>query len=74
MADGVLLVVESGHTRRDPAKRAVETLQQSGARLLGIVLNRMRSRDTYYSYSNRYYSTGPEKSQSRSSAATSSTT
>jgi capsular exopolysaccharide synthesis family protein len=36
--DGVLLVVDSGRTRRDAARRATEQLQRVGARLLGAVL------------------------------------
>jgi non-specific protein-tyrosine kinase len=36
--DGVLLVVESGRTRRDAARRANEQLQNVGARVLGVVL------------------------------------
>ncbi len=42
--DGTLLVVESDATTRDDARRAVEKLRQSGARLLGAVLNKAESR------------------------------
>jgi non-specific protein-tyrosine kinase len=36
--DGVLLVIRSGHTRRDTTERAKHNLEQVGARLLGAVL------------------------------------
>jgi len=41
-ADGVVLVVRSGHTRRPVALRAAELLRKSGIRILGAVLNRRR--------------------------------
>jgi len=56
--DGVVLVVDSGSTRRDLALRAVETLQKVGANLLGVALNRLtpRSGGYYYYYYYYYYS------------------
>lgn len=41
--DGVLLVVDSGRTRRDAARRANEQLQRVGARLLGAVLTNVKA-------------------------------
>ena len=41
--DGVLLVVDSGRTRRDPARRAHEQLQRVGARVLGVVLTNVKA-------------------------------
>jgi non-specific protein-tyrosine kinase len=41
--DGVLLVVDSGRTRRDTARRATEQLQRVGARLLGAVLTNVKA-------------------------------
>src|SRR5205823_123887 len=38
-ADGVVLVVSAGQTRRDAAQRAKQRLEKVGARLLGAVLN-----------------------------------
>lgn len=67
--DGVLLIIDSGQTRRDPALRAKETLEKAGARILGIVLNRVHAGNTYYSYNNKYYSSSGETSKTRSSAA-----
>jgi non-specific protein-tyrosine kinase len=40
--DGVLLVVDSGRTRRDTARRATDQLQRVGARLLGAVLTNVK--------------------------------
>lgn len=40
--DGLLLIVDSGRTRRDPAKRAKEQLDRVGARILGIVLTNVK--------------------------------
>ncbi|HET91383.1 MAG TPA: polysaccharide biosynthesis tyrosine autokinase [Chloroflexi bacterium] len=37
--DGVLLVVRAGHTRREHAQRAQETLERVHVRILGAVLN-----------------------------------
>ena len=53
--DGVLLVVDSGQTRRDSILRAKEALEQTGARVLGVVLNRVSRGHSYYSYSYKYY-------------------
>jgi Mrp family chromosome partitioning ATPase len=39
VVDGVLLIVDAGHTRRETALQAVYNLQQAGANLLGFVLN-----------------------------------
>jgi len=38
-ADGVIMVVSAGRTKRDAARRAKEQLERVGARLLGVVLN-----------------------------------
>ncbi|MSP11769.1 MAG: polysaccharide biosynthesis tyrosine autokinase [Chloroflexi bacterium] len=52
---GVLLVVDAGRTRTDMARRAKETLDQVGIKVLGVVLNKIGSRHggSYYYY---YYS------------------
>jgi len=51
--DGVLMVIRSGHTRRAAVKQAAADLAQGGARVLGIVLNRVspgwsKGYDYYY--------------------------
>lgn len=61
-ADGVLLVVSLGITPRDVAKAAKEQLIQVGARILGLVVNRMSGESGYYYYYyHRYYSLENEK-------------
>jgi protein-tyrosine kinase len=40
MADGVVLVLAANETRREAARRAKESLQQAGIKVLGAVLNR----------------------------------
>ena len=44
--DGVLLVLKAGHTRKRAAQQAVESLQQVGATVLGVVLNGVPTRST----------------------------
>lgn len=56
--DGVLLVVDAGHTRRDIAQRAKGALEQVGATLLGVTINKLRPMagyGYYYYYYYRYY-------------------
>ena len=57
--DGVMLVVDAGRTRRDSAIRAKNSLAHAGGRLLGVVLNRISSHDSYYYY--YYYSDSGKK-------------
>lgn len=48
--DGVLLVVDSGRTRRDPGRRAADQLQRVGARVLGAVLTNVKAEKTQADY------------------------
>jgi capsular exopolysaccharide synthesis family protein len=48
--DGVLLVVDSGRTRRDAARRAKEQLERVGARLLGVVLTNVKGEKAQADY------------------------
>lgn len=41
-ADGVVLVIQAGKVRREVVRRAVELLEETGAHVLGVVLNRRR--------------------------------
>ena len=54
--DGVLLVVRPGHTRRSLAQGASEKIKLAGARLIGVVLNRipLRGADYYAGKSHVY--------------------
>src|SRR5262249_33303193 len=42
VADGVILVVNAGSTRRDQIERARRILEQSKSKVLGFVLNRRK--------------------------------
>jgi capsular exopolysaccharide synthesis family protein len=49
LVDGVILVVDMTQTRRKDAQRAKEILSKVGARMLGVVLNRVQpSKSNYY--------------------------
>ena len=48
--DGVLLVLDVGMTRREVARRAVETLQHVKAPIVGALLNRVPTRGNRYYY------------------------
>jgi capsular exopolysaccharide synthesis family protein len=54
--DGVVFVIESGATVRGAVTRARKILQNVGANVLGIVLNKVDVRhDGYYGYNTHYY-------------------
>jgi non-specific protein-tyrosine kinase len=55
--DGVLLVLGSGSTRREVARRALEALRRVNTRIIGALLNRMplRGGGSYYYYYYYYY-------------------
>jgi len=56
--DGVILVLASGKVNNGNAQRAKELLDKVGAKILGVVLNKvdMKTSDYYY-----YYNNGSEK-------------
>ena len=58
--DGVLLVIRPGHTRQSLAKASMEHIKSVGARVVGVVLNRIPLRGADYyagkSYLFTYYS------------------
>ncbi len=47
-ADGVVFVIDSRHTRRRDARRAIEALRATGAPLLGFAFNRSNAKQTRY--------------------------
>ncbi|HUI89672.1 MAG TPA: polysaccharide biosynthesis tyrosine autokinase [Anaerolineales bacterium] len=53
--DGVILVVYPGHTQLGAALAAVEQMKRTGARILGVVLNRIPQKDSYYYSGYHYY-------------------
>jgi len=64
--DGVIQVVQAGHTRRDLVRQGRVVLEKVGARVLGPVLNRVSLSDLgYYSYYYYYgyYRDGRERDE-----------
>lgn len=49
-ADGVLVVAHSGHLARSELLHVLERLENAGAKVLGVVLNRTRPDDQRYDY------------------------
>ncbi|MFN8496834.1 MAG: polysaccharide biosynthesis tyrosine autokinase [Anaerolineae bacterium] len=69
MTSGVVLVVDAGRTRADAVERAKAILDQVQLRVVGVVLNKLRSRrgaGGYYHYY-YYYSQGGDKHRRRGS-------
>ncbi|MBI4787226.1 MAG: polysaccharide biosynthesis tyrosine autokinase [Chloroflexi bacterium] len=60
---GVVLVIDSGHTRTDVAQRTLETLQQTGAKVFGAVLNKLGTRRASGYYYHYYYYSSKDKSR-----------
>jgi succinoglycan biosynthesis transport protein ExoP len=65
--DGVLLVIRPGKTHIDAALATVEQLRRTGARLIGVVLNRISRHSGHYygnyRYSNYSYKNGLDKTR-----------
>jgi len=53
--DGVVLVVQPGHTHADAAFATVDQLQRVNARTVGVILNRIPRNSYYYGGYNQYY-------------------
>ena len=68
-ADGAMLVIESGKTRRESAPAPVERLLQADAKVLGTVLNKVPQKANgysyYYYYSHYYEGEGEGKERRR---------
>ena len=69
MVDGVLLVVNSGKSSRKVVARARKLLRDVGARIIGVVLNKVAAAgsNSYYYYSGYYshYHSAPEPEAER---------
>jgi polysaccharide biosynthesis transport protein len=64
MVDGVLLVVHSGKNSRKVVARARKLLQNVGARIIGVVLNKVESEsENSYYYGGYYQAAGEPESQ-----------
>nr|WP_226528051.1 CpsD/CapB family tyrosine-protein kinase [Metabacillus niabensis] len=50
LTDGVVLVVSSGKTEIDAAKKSKELLESAKAKILGVVLNNKKVQDSQYYY------------------------
>jgi Mrp family chromosome partitioning ATPase len=62
LADGIILVVQAGRTRSGEVRHVQEVLEAAHANLLGVVLNRARSRvNDYYTRTYGDDSTEPAK-------------
>jgi capsular exopolysaccharide synthesis family protein len=55
LADTILMVVKAGKTQREVAKRAVELIQDAGAKNIGLLVNNINNVLPYY-YNYKYYS------------------
>jgi capsular exopolysaccharide synthesis family protein len=49
-ADGVLLVIQSNKTQLNAATAMIEQLRRVGAHVVGVALNRINARNTFYYY------------------------
>ena len=56
MVDGVLLVVHGGKSSRHIVRRSKQLLQDVGAKIFGVVLNKVEIQSHDYYYYQRYYS------------------
>jgi len=61
LADGILLIVNCGETRKPAAAQAVERLTSVGGEVLGVVLNRLAPGGDSYYYYYYYYSYYPSE-------------
>ncbi|MBD3382593.1 MAG: polysaccharide biosynthesis tyrosine autokinase [candidate division Zixibacteria bacterium] len=52
--DGIALVVKAGATQQEVVTRAANLIEQSGSRLLGVILNNVKQALPYY-YNYKYY-------------------
>ena len=61
--DGVIVILRSGKTQTDAARRAKDVLSGINANILGVVLNKINIRNEYgpYSYYNKYYQSYEEE-------------
>jgi len=54
--DGVLLIIRLGHTRKPAISAMMEQINRSGAKVIGVALNRIPARSIGYYTGNPYYS------------------
>jgi len=73
LVDGVILVVHGGKTSRQVVRRTRQILQEIGAKIIGVVLNKAEVRSSdyyYYHYDYKGYDSQPddETTESKSSS------
>jgi len=56
ISDGVILVIHANECSRKVVQRSQQSLEDVGAKVLGVVLNRLDTRSPDYHYGYRYYS------------------
>jgi capsular exopolysaccharide synthesis family protein len=61
--DGVLLVIRHGFTRKNEAKAMLEQVKRSGAKIVGVVINRVPRKSAGYYGRHQYYE-GSDDSES----------
>jgi Mrp family chromosome partitioning ATPase len=71
--DAVLFVVQPGSTRADMARAALDSFRRSGARVVGVVMNRIPKNRGYYYGGYKYYSQYGKNKQYYSESGTKST-
>lgn len=59
--DGTVIVSRCGQTKSSELQRALSSLAQSDANLLGVVLNEVDARSDGYAYNPAYYTYGPKE-------------
>jgi len=71
VVDGVVLVLKRGSTRIDAAKDAQDKLDKVGAKILGVILNKvdMTGDDYYYQYYSYYHQGKAEKTKKKKSGS-----
>ena len=65
--DGVLLIVRPGQTKLNSLKVAIDQIEHAGARVIGLVFNRISRHNAYYykDYNQNYYYQGNEDRSSK---------
>lgn len=74
LVDGVLLVVQGGKSARSVVRRSAQLLQDVGAKIFGVVLNKVSVTSPdyyYYNYQSERYYSGGEDVKSEASASSS---
>lgn len=61
-SDGTLIVIRSGSTKQDAAKRAKDILEKNRIPILGVILNDVNFKNVYGYYKDYYYYSNSQKS------------